>query len=188
LTARRSSTFPFALSYGATRRDYWLGSSVTFELLSAMYAIGITLLGVIERATDGWGLGGHMFTPIYFGDVWWQRRLIFFFFGLLFFFFVGSAIAAVWVRWNVTGVGRLLHRAGRSAVCWGRGAHSDSMGRIRVGRGFRWAARDRVLAAGPRRDQRRGRLLHPAASDPARLNSVRLRSTRPEPYRAPGTP
>ena len=35
-----SITFPFALSYGSTRRDYWLGSSVTFVLLSAMYAIG----------------------------------------------------------------------------------------------------------------------------------------------------
>jgi len=98
-----SITFPFALSYGATRRDYWLGSSVTFVLLSAMYAIGFTILGVIERATDGWGLGGRMFTPIYFGDEWWQRLLICFF-GLLFFFFVGSSLAAVWVRWKVTGM------------------------------------------------------------------------------------
>ncbi len=98
-----SITFPFALSYGATRRDYWLGTSLTFVLLSAMYAIGFTILGVIERATNGWGLGGRMFTPIYFGDEWWQRLLICFF-GLLFFFFVGSSLAAVWVRWKVTGM------------------------------------------------------------------------------------
>ncbi|MEP6842265.1 MAG: ABC transporter permease [Pseudolysinimonas sp.] len=96
-------TFPFALSYGATRRDYWLGTSVSFVLLSAMYAIGLTILGVIETATNGWGLGGHMFTPIYFGDIWWQRLLVCFF-GLLFFFFVGSSLAAVWVRWKVTGM------------------------------------------------------------------------------------
>jgi hypothetical protein len=98
-----SITFPFALSYGSTRRDYWLGSSVTFVLLSAMYAIGFTILGSIERATNGWGLGGRMFTPIYFGDEWWQRLLICFF-GLLFFFFIGSSLAAVWVRWKVTGM------------------------------------------------------------------------------------
>lgn len=96
-------TFPFALSYGATRRDYWLGTSVAFVLLSAMYAIGLTILGVIEQATNGWGLGGHMFTPIYFGDTWWQRLLVYFF-GLLFFFFVGSSLAAVWVRWKATGI------------------------------------------------------------------------------------
>jgi hypothetical protein len=98
-----SITFPFALSYGATRRDYWLGTSLTFVLLSAMYAIGFTILGVIERATNGWGLGGRMFTPIYFGETWWERLLICFF-GLLFFFFVGSSLAAVWVRWKVTGM------------------------------------------------------------------------------------
>jgi hypothetical protein len=98
-----SITFPFALSYGSTRRDYWLGSSVTFVLLSLMYATGFTILGVIEQSTHGWGLGGRMFTPIYFGDEWWQRWLICFF-GLLFFFFVGSSIAAVWVRWKVTGM------------------------------------------------------------------------------------
>ncbi|HEY4152773.1 MAG TPA: ABC transporter permease [Pseudolysinimonas sp.] len=98
-----SITFPFALSYGATRRDYWLGTSLTFVLLSAMYAIGFTILGVIERATNGWGLGGRMFTPIYFGDTWLQRLLICFF-GLLFFFFVGSSLAAVWVRWKATGM------------------------------------------------------------------------------------
>lgn len=98
-----STTFPFALSYGATRRDYWLGTSLTFVLLSAFYAVGFTILGVIERATNGWGLGGRMFTPIYFGDNWWQRLLICFF-GLLFFFFIGSSLAAVWVRWKVTGM------------------------------------------------------------------------------------
>jgi hypothetical protein len=98
-----SITFQYALSYGATRRDYWLGTSLTFVLLSAMYAIGFTILGFIERATNGWGLGGRMFTPIYFGDTWWERLLIFFF-GLLFFFFIGSSLAAVWVRWKATGM------------------------------------------------------------------------------------
>jgi len=98
-----SVTFPFALSYGATRRDYWLGTSLTFVLLSAMYAIGFTILGVIERATNGWGFSGRMFTPIYFGDTWWERLLICFF-GLLFFFFVGSSLAAVFVRWKATGM------------------------------------------------------------------------------------
>ena len=85
-------TFPFALGYGVTRRDFWLGSSLTFVLLSAMYAIGLTILSIIEEATNGWGLGGRMFTAVYFGDGPWSQRLFIFFVAFLFFFFVGAAI------------------------------------------------------------------------------------------------
>jgi hypothetical protein len=98
-----SITFRFALGFGVTRRDYWLGSAVTFVSLAAMFSIGITILSVIEVATGGWGLGGSMFSAVYFGDVWWQRLLVFFF-GLLFFLFIGSLFAAVWVRWKTNGM------------------------------------------------------------------------------------
>lgn len=98
-----SITFPFALGYGVTRRDYYLGSALTFVGLSAMFTIGLTILSVIEEATNGWGLGGRMFTAIYFGDTWYQRMFIFFAL-FLFFFFFGAAIATVWVRWKATGV------------------------------------------------------------------------------------
>jgi hypothetical protein len=98
-----SITFRFALGFGVTRRDYWLGSALTFVILAAMFAVGITILSVIETATHGWGLGGRMFSAVYFGDVWWQRLLVFFF-GLLFFLFIGSLFAAVWVRWKANGM------------------------------------------------------------------------------------
>jgi hypothetical protein len=99
-------TFPLALGYGVTRRDFYLGSSLTFVLLSVMYAVGLTILAGLEQATDGWGLGGRMFTAAYFGGSeleWWMRLPIFFFI-LLFFFFVGAAIATVYVRWKATGL------------------------------------------------------------------------------------
>jgi hypothetical protein len=97
--------FPLALGYGATRRDFYLGTSVTFVVLSAMYAVGLTILSVIEQLTNGWGLGGTMFTAIYFGgDVAWYVRLGIFFCGLLFFFFVGSLFATFWVRWKANGM------------------------------------------------------------------------------------
>ena len=98
-----SITFRFALGFGVTRRDYWLGSALTFVILAAMFAVGITILSVIEVATGGWGLGGSMFSAVYFGEEWWQRLLVFFF-GLLFFLFIGSLFAAVWVRWKATGM------------------------------------------------------------------------------------
>jgi len=96
-------TFPFALGYGVTRRDYYLGTALNFVILSAIYSAGFTLLGVIERLTNGWGIGGRMFTALYFGDNWLQNFYVFFV-GLLFFFFVGAAFGAVFVRWKGTGL------------------------------------------------------------------------------------
>ncbi len=99
-------TFPLALGYGATRRDFYLGSALTFVLLSAMFSIGLTILSVIEEVTGGWGLGGSMFTAIYFGgaDATWYVKLGIYFFGMLFFFFVGSFFGAVFVRWRGLGI------------------------------------------------------------------------------------
>ncbi len=98
-----SITFPFAQGYGVTRRDFYLGSALTFVVLAAMYTAGLTILSVIEEATGGWGFGGRMFTAIYFGDSTAQRVFIYFV-AFLFFFFVGSVIATMWVRWKATGV------------------------------------------------------------------------------------
>ena len=98
-----SVTFPFALGYGVTRRDYYLGTALTFVGLSAMFSIGLTILAAIEDATDGWGLGGRMFTAVYYGDAWSQRLFIYFA-AFLFFFSVGMAAASIWVRWKANGL------------------------------------------------------------------------------------
>jgi hypothetical protein len=98
-----SITFSLALGYGMTRRDYYLGTAGFFVLLAALFAVGMTVLGAIEQATNGWFLSGHMFTAIYFGANWWTRLLVFFF-GFLFCLFTGSGFAAIWVRWKVTGL------------------------------------------------------------------------------------
>jgi len=110
-----SVTFPFALGFGVTRRDFYLGSAVTFVLLSAMYSIGMTVLSVVEDATNGWGIGGRMFSAVYFGDSWPQRLFIYFAI-FLFFFFVGAAIASIWVRWRATGLTVFFIALGALAV------------------------------------------------------------------------
>lgn len=99
-----ATTFPFALGFSVTRRDYYLGTALTFILLSAGYSVVLTLLSLIEDATSGWGLHGRMFTAVYFGGDAWYQRLFVFFVGLAFFFFVGSIFAAVWVRWKQYGL------------------------------------------------------------------------------------
>ena len=99
-----NATFPFALGFSATRRDYYLGTAITFVLLSLVYSVGLSLLSAIELATDGWGLGGRMFSAMYLGDGTVLERWFIYFALLLFFFFTGSAAAAVWVRWKGLGL------------------------------------------------------------------------------------
>lgn len=97
---------PLALGYGSTRRDFYLGSALSFVLLSVMWTVGLTVLSAVEDATDGWGIGGRMFTARLLGGedgALWERSVIFLC-GMLFFFFVGAAVAAVYVRWKATGL------------------------------------------------------------------------------------
>lgn len=97
-------TFPFALGYSVTRRDFYLGSSVMFGLLSAYYAAIMTVMATIERATDGWGFGGAMFDVIYFSADNPLLQFVQFFLVFLFFFFIGAATASVYVRWRANGM------------------------------------------------------------------------------------
>lgn len=99
-----NATFSFALGYGVTRRDFYLGSSLVFALLSAYYAAGLTILNVVERATGGWGLGGRMFDVVYFSTENAATQFLQFFLLFAFFFFVGAALGSVYVRWKTLGM------------------------------------------------------------------------------------
>jgi hypothetical protein len=99
-------SFPFALGFSVTRRDFWLGSSLTFILLSAVYSAYLTLLAAIETATNGWGLGGSLFATVYFGgfEAAWSTRFGLYFAAFLFSFFVGAVIATIYQRWRNNGM------------------------------------------------------------------------------------
>jgi hypothetical protein len=99
-----SRTFPFALGFGVTRRNYYLGTALAFTLLAIGFSVLLTVLSVIELATNGWGAGGHMFTPTYLTNASWGLRFVMYLCLFLFFLFVGSAIAAVYVRWRAFGI------------------------------------------------------------------------------------
>ncbi len=97
-------TFPFATGFGATRRDFFLGTALSFVALSVGYGALLTALGYLESATGGWGLGGRMFTAVYFGDGPWYQKLFVFVGGMLFFFFLGALGAILHLRWRATGL------------------------------------------------------------------------------------
>jgi hypothetical protein len=98
-------TFSFALGFSATRRDFLLGTGLTFVAMAAFYAVAYIALAAIETWTGGWGVGGAMFNSIYFGvdDPWWLR--LFHVFALfLFFLAAGSAFGSMYVRWKARGL------------------------------------------------------------------------------------
>ena len=97
-------TFPFALGFSITRRDFYLGTALLFGVLAAIYSIILTIMSYLEEATGGWGLSGHMFATVWFGTGSLGQRLSGVFFAFLFFFFVGAAISTVYLRWRAPGM------------------------------------------------------------------------------------
>lgn len=101
-----TTTFPLALGFGSTRRNFIVGTAATFVALSLMWAVALTALSIIETATNGWGVGGRMFSSIYFGGSTASapERFVIFLCLTLFSFLFGSAGAAVWMRWRAAGL------------------------------------------------------------------------------------
>ncbi|GGF01467.1 hypothetical protein [Mycetocola zhadangensis] len=97
-------TFGYALGLSLTRREFYLGSTLAFLLLSVSYGVILTVLSYVEEWTNGWGFGGHMFTSIYFGsgEVW--QRLFIFTVAMMFFAFVGTVSGTVYMRWRTNGL------------------------------------------------------------------------------------
>lgn len=97
-------TFPFALGFSVTRRDFYLGTALTFVLISAANAVPLAILAAIEQATNGWGLRGLLFTAPWVGGGTAVDHLFGYFALQLFFCFVGAAIATIYMRWRVNGM------------------------------------------------------------------------------------
>lgn len=99
-----SYTFPFALGFGATRRDYWLGTGLMFVLASLLYAVVIATLLVIERATGGWGIGAGMFDALWYVGADWFTAFYTTFALQLLVLFIGAGVTTVFMRWRMKGL------------------------------------------------------------------------------------
>lgn len=123
-TARGMS---FALSMGASRRSFALGTGMTGAILAATFGVLLLILNRLESATGGWGLHGHFFT---FGWLarhnlaagWLLTTLL-----LLSMFLLGAFASTIWLRWRqlgmlVSGVALFLVFGGLAAlVTWQHG-------------------------------------------------------------------
>ncbi|WP_139415978.1 hypothetical protein [Agromyces laixinhei] len=97
-------TLSFALGFGATRRDFWLGTSLMFGIVALLNAIAIATLVQVEKLTNGWGIGISMFDALWYGQSGW---IVDFYTTLamqLLVLFIGASITTVYLRWRMRGM------------------------------------------------------------------------------------
>jgi hypothetical protein len=97
-------SLPFAFAIGVSRRCYYAGTVLLAVVLGAVYGLALAVLQVIERATDGWGLGMHFFQVAYILDGPWYLTWLTSFTGLALLFVYGMWFGLVYRRWNIIGV------------------------------------------------------------------------------------
>jgi hypothetical protein len=99
-----SAVMPFAMGYSLTRREYALGTLLTYVVIAAINATGWTILTEIERAINSSGVVFHHFTALWFGDVGMGRVWLSLFSIQVLIFAISSAFAAVYARWRAIGM------------------------------------------------------------------------------------
>jgi hypothetical protein len=97
-------SLPFGLMLGVSRRTYYLGTALLVLALGVVYGLGLTLLQLVERATDGWGLRLHFFRIPWIMDGPWYETWLTSFVLLVLFFLYGMWYGLVFRRWNLPGL------------------------------------------------------------------------------------
>lgn len=92
-------TFPFSQALSVTRGDFHLGTLLTSAITSGMLAAVFTGIGMIEKATHGWGMNGYITFPG-LGDAAVLTAFLAYFVLAMFFFATGYLFAAVQKRWG----------------------------------------------------------------------------------------
>ncbi|MCK0439690.1 hypothetical protein MUG78_09495 [Gordonia alkaliphila] len=93
--------FPFSQAMSVSRREFFTGTMLTAAGtalgLSAIYLIG----GVIEQATDGWGIHGYFFRLPWLWDQGPWAAALFYFTGSMLVFLIGFLGATVYQRFGL---------------------------------------------------------------------------------------
>jgi hypothetical protein len=108
-------TFPFSQAMSVTRREFYLGTLLAAMFTSAMLAVVFVVGGLVEQATNGYGINGYFF---YLDWIWEGGPLaagfVFFVIALMF-FLVGfwaatlfKRFGTVWLTVVLVGLGLVL--------------------------------------------------------------------------------
>jgi hypothetical protein len=99
-----SRQLPFALALGVSRRSFYVGTTLLWVALAAVYGLGLTVLQLIERGTGGWGLNLHFFRVPYLLAGPWYLSWLTSFVGLALMLAWGTWFGIVYRRWNLFGL------------------------------------------------------------------------------------
>ncbi|GAA4773327.1 hypothetical protein [Microbacterium gilvum] len=97
-------SFPFSQAMSLTRREFSLGSLAAASVSAAGMALVFVLLGLLEQATDGYGVNGWF---AYLDWVWVAGPLaawFIYFVASLLFFILGFWCATIYKRWGTAAV------------------------------------------------------------------------------------
>lgn len=119
-----TQTFPFALSLGVTRRNFYLGASLVVLLESLLHGVLLTIMLAVERATGGWGLAMRVFGVGFLVQGNPVLQVVAYAVPLMALGFLGLLVGTVFRRWGqlgiyVGGIGSILVLGGLVAlVTW----------------------------------------------------------------------
>ncbi len=93
-------TFPFSQAMSVTRREFFLGTLLTAALTASILSTIFVVGGLIERATNGYGVNGYFFViPWLWAPGWWAAWLGYFAIAM-FMFVIGFWAATIYKRWG----------------------------------------------------------------------------------------
>lgn len=95
---------PFALALGVSRRAFYAGTALLSLAIAVVYALGLTVLQLLERATGGWGLDMYFFRVPYFLAGPWYLTWLTSSVTLALMLAWGMWFGIVYRRWNVPGL------------------------------------------------------------------------------------
>lgn len=98
-----ATTFPFALTLGATRRSFVAGTLLWYAFTAAYLAVVLAVLAAVEVATGHWFTGFYIFDVNVLGAGDTGRLLTIVFLGVLGALTVGGVFGAAWVRFGARG-------------------------------------------------------------------------------------
>ncbi|WP_282940649.1 hypothetical protein [Paenibacillus sp. RC67] len=104
-------TFPFALGMSVRRTDYFLGTSLAAILINVVSALLLSLLSVVENATDGWGVKMHFFNLPLLDTFNVLGHFVVYFVLLMHQHFLGFAISSIHRRFGLVGLFTFLAAA-----------------------------------------------------------------------------
>lgn len=99
-----TQTFPFALSLGITRRNFYLGAGLVVLVEAVLHSIGLTILLAVENATGGWGLDVAFFGVPFLVQSNPVAQVAAYGAPMLALAFVGMMVGTLFKRWGQIGV------------------------------------------------------------------------------------